>query len=129
MKIKIVILRKKLNLESFKLHLRRLYIYLNKNIKSRYVSIQTMVSKKNSNHTTLLGKRFILDLESYEEKKFYIDYVTSIYVESDNVSNLKSIRFQYIESSETQYDSFIKEIIKNQILNTKENNIKLEEIL
>ena len=112
MKVKTIKLRTKISLDSIKNHVKRLFVYFSNNLKSEYVSIQSHLVT-NQNETISLGKTFIIDMESGDEKKYYNDYLTKSFLELKDLKlhKLNTIKFYYVETDKNEYDNFVKNIL------------------
>ena len=137
MKNKIIHLRVILTIEIFKKHIRRFFIRIGNTTQSRYISIQTILNYKDKKvlNSFELGDRFIIDMESVDEKRFYNDYIVNIFQKSNIFQDpklIKSINFVYIETDQSDYDIFVKNIarsIYNKNYNNKNPVIKINDVL
>lgn len=134
MKNKIVHLRVMLTIEVFKKHIRRFFIRIGNTTQSKYISIQTILSYKDKKviNTLDLGERFIIDMESADEKRFYNDYIVNIYIKSNiylEQKLIKSIKFDYVETDQSDYNIFVKNIARSIYNDNKNPVITINDIL
>ena len=126
MKNKTIFLRTVLNKAKIRKHISRFYRYVSNISNSRYITLQTKIAyvENGSDKNKNIGSRFILDLESLDEIKYYSEYViTNINdILETNPEVLKSIAFEYAESDKEIYDKFISDIIHKKTFN--ERNFK-----
>ena len=124
MKIRNIQLRKELDLDTLKSHIKRFFNFLKNRSKSQYINIQLgfWLAKgndlKRKDVSINLGTKHIINIESNEEQNWYIDYIINQYnneplIRDDSSYIVSNISFDYIDASQDEYDNYIKKILND----------------
>ena len=114
MKIKQLYFRGTPNLDRIKKIIKRLFYNLTSQLNSEYLIIQIYFKYSENEKPIPMGETFIINLESFEERRFYVDYIVNKYEKmvGNNLKNdlkiLKCLVVHFSESDSVEHAKFLK---------------------